>query len=60
MTKKGSFFRFDPEMLEKITAWSLVKRIGKTSIIEEAFKLWESNQSEAERKKADSIIEGLQ
>ncbi|MDP4158141.1 MAG: hypothetical protein Q8911_00045 [Bacillota bacterium] len=59
MTKKGTFYRFEPEMTLRIAAWSLILKKDKTAIMEEAFKSWEQNQSEEEKTKVENIIKVL-
>lgn len=59
MEKKGSFYRFDTEMILRIAAWSLILKKDKTAIMEEAFKFWEKNKPNEEISKVESIIKFL-
>jgi len=60
LVKKAVAYRFNPEIIVRLDAWNLLLKKDKTVILEEAFKIWEANQSESERSSIDKIIEELQ
>lgn len=59
LVSKPKCYRFDDNTINKLSAWKLLLNKDKTEILKEAFKLWENNQTEEERKKVNIILKQL-
>ena len=59
MPKKSTSYRFNPDITDSLSAWSLLLRKDKTEIIEEAIKFWEANRPAEEIISVGKIIDEL-
>lgn len=60
MVIKAVSYRFDGAMISRLSAWSLLLKADKTTLLKEAFAQWEANRTMEERRKIDTILKELQ
>ncbi|MBC2723319.1 hypothetical protein [Desulfosporosinus sp.] len=59
MAKKSTSYRFSPEIMNSLSAWSLLLKKDKTEIIEDSIRFWEANRPIDEIISVEKIIEEL-
>jgi predicted transcriptional regulator len=60
MATETDTFRLGKDTKKKLAAWALLLEKDKTAIIREAISQWEQSQSEANKKKVETILKELQ
>jgi len=59
LVTKATAYRFDDEILKRISAWALILNTDKTSVLKQAFVTWEQSRSEEEKRKIEIILDQL-
>lgn len=59
LQKKVISYRINPEIVMRISAWSLLLNKDKTQIVEESFSVWESSRPVSEQKSIETILDEL-
>ena len=60
MVTKADSFRLGDDAKKRLSSWSLLLNVDKTTIIKDAIKQWEESQTEDNKRKIEAILKELQ